>query len=170
MKNYLFLFIILFSLKASAQQDPLSAFQEKWRNSKAYLLTIAESMPEGKYNFKPTKREMSFKEQLLHIRQNMLWLGDSYFSEKGSYEENADEQLNGKEEIIKALSASFDRVYEQIRMADPEKLKETVNFFAGPKTRLQILNLLQDHVTHHRGQLIVYLNLNEIRPPRYTGW
>ncbi|MGK0251702.1 MAG: putative damage-inducible protein DinB, partial [Gammaproteobacteria bacterium] len=49
-------------------------------------------------------------------------------------------------------------------------LKGTVEFFAGPKSRMQILNLLQDHVTHHRGQLIVYLNLNSIEPPQYSGW
>ncbi|MDT8346268.1 MAG: DinB family protein, partial [Flavobacteriaceae bacterium] len=50
------------------------------------------------------------------------------------------------------------------------ELSEKVNFFAGEKTKIQILNLLHDHVTHHRGQLVVYLNLKEIKPPRYTGW
>ena len=68
------------------------------------------------------------------------------------------------------LEMSFDKVYEVIKNTKPENLKDEVEFFAGPKTKLQILNLLQDHVTHHRGQLIVYLNLNEIKPPSYVGW
>jgi len=51
-----------------------------------------------------------------------------------------------------------------------ENLDEKVDFFAGEKNKLQILNLLQDHVTHHRGQLAVYLNLKGIKPPAYTGW
>jgi uncharacterized damage-inducible protein DinB len=55
-------------------------------------------------------------------------------------------------------------------MSDSELLDSKVAFFAGPKTKLQILNLMQDHVTHRRGQLIVYLNLNDIQPPKYTGW
>ena len=29
---------------------------------------------------------------------------------------------------------------------------------------------MTEHLTHHRGQLIVYLNLNEINPPKYSGW
>jgi uncharacterized damage-inducible protein DinB len=28
-----------------------------------------------------------------------------------------------------------------------------------------MLNILQDHVTHHRGQIIVYLNLKGIEAP-----
>jgi hypothetical protein len=37
-------------------------------------------MPEDKYDYKPREREMSFKEQLLHIQDNMNWL-NTYFSE-----------------------------------------------------------------------------------------
>jgi uncharacterized damage-inducible protein DinB len=53
---------------------------------------------------------------------------------------------------------------------DKDDLSTQVDFFAGPKTKLQILNIIQDHVTHHRGQLIVYLNLKGIKPPEYVGW
>ncbi|OYY03206.1 MAG: DinB family protein, partial [Sphingobacteriia bacterium 35-40-5] len=35
---------------------------------------------------------------------------------------------------------------------------------------VQFLNLIQDHQTHHRAQLIVYLRLNMLNPPNYTGW
>ena len=65
---------------------------------------------------------------------------------------------------------TFDVVLEIITNTPEEELNEPVDFFAGAKSKLQILNLLQDHVTHHRGQLIVYLNLNEIYPPKYSGW
>ena len=45
-----------------------------------------------------------------------------------------------------------------------------VDFFAGPKTRSQIIQLVDDHHTHHRAQLIIYLRLLGIKPPRYVGW
>ena len=61
-------------------------------------------------------------------------------------------------------------VVEIIENTNDADLKITVDFFAGPKSKLQILNLLQDHLSHHRGQLIVYLNLNNIKPPSYIGW
>ncbi|WP_438426339.1 DinB family protein [Aquimarina macrocephali] len=154
------------------QQDtPKNAFLEKWKNSKDYLLKIAEQMPEDKFGFKPTEREMSFKEQLFHIRGNMLWLGTTYFSSEEFDREKLKENLpETKTGIIALLTKAFDKVYTRVQETDEDDLKFEVDFFAGRKSKLQILNLLQDHVTHHRGQLIVYLNLNNIEPPRYVGW
>ena len=164
----LILFILMVNSNLIAQNDGVSAFLLKWENSKNYLLEIAEAMPEANYNFKPTERQMSFKEQLLHIRQNMVWLSETYFME--NVEKSKNTEPNTKEEILTHLAASFNRVSEIIKTVSNEDLSVEVEFFAGPKSKLQILNLLQDHVTHHRGQLIVYLNLNNIQPPKYSGW
>lgn len=157
-------------MSISAQQTTVKgAFLEKWENSKNYLLEIAEQMPEQHYDFKPTERQRSFREQLLHIKGNMDWLSVSYFS-SSDYEKGGSPALQSKQETIEQLSEAFDATAELIKAASEEILSQTVEFFAGPKTKLQILNLLQDHVTHHRGQLLVYLNLKDITPPRYVGW
>ena len=153
-----------------AQQATVkTAFLEKWEGSKNYLLAIAEAMPEESYNFKPTERQMSFKEQLLHIKENMTWLSNSYFTEIEYKREKTDTSIS-KTETVNLLENAFDSVIEIIENTNDADLKKTVDFFAGPKSKLQILNLLQDHVTHHRGQLIVYLNLNNIKPPSFIGW
>lgn len=167
--KYLVLIFTLFSLNSFAQNETVEAFLEKWENSKNYLIEIAMAMPEDKYDFKPTEREMSFGAQLIHIKGNMDWLSTSYFTVE-KFDKKKDENVYSKDEIITMLETSFNNVSEIIKNTEPESLNEKVEFFAGPKTRLQILNLLQDHVTHHRGQLIVYLNLNEIMPPKYIGW
>lgn len=169
-KIYTITFItILIVSQIKAQNDVKSAFLLKWENSKNYLLEIAKVMPEANYNYKPTERQMSFQEQLLHIRENMVWLSETYFtnanfikSEKGT--------LKNKDEIIKELENAFHKVSEIIKKIELKNLTTEVEFFAGPKSKLQILNLLQDHVTHHRGQIIVYLNLNKIKPPKFSGW
>lgn len=144
---------------------------KKWENSRDYLIAVAEAMPEDKYNYKPTERQMTFGNQLLHIRGNMLWLGNTYFTDT-NFDRNSltVNPPQGKEAILKALTESFDKVYTFIKEHPEENLSETITFSAGPKSRYQILNLLQDHVTHHRGQLIVYLNLNDIDPPQFIGW
>lgn len=150
-------------------QEIIPTFLEKWKNSKDYLIEVGQAMPEDKYDFKPTEREMTFGKQLLHIKANMDWLSSTYFTNSPKKEKEVDQKLS-KAEIIAELEKSFDAVYEIINKTDPKKLNENVDFFAGPKTRYQILNLLQDHVTHHRGQILVYLNLNGVKPPKYTGW
>jgi uncharacterized damage-inducible protein DinB len=171
-KNIGILFLSLVTMMMHAQQDnSKDAFLEKWNNSKEYLIAIAEAMPADHYTYAPTKREMTFGDQLLHMRGNMLWLGTTYFSSK-TFDRAAlaKDVPEGKEDIIKALKQSFDDVYVFIENTPLEDLKTTVQFFAGPKSKLQILNLLQDHLTHHRGQVIVYLNLNDVIPPDYSGW
>jgi uncharacterized damage-inducible protein DinB len=166
----LVLLIVINSSKVIAQQiTPKIAFLEKWENSKSYLIAIAEKMPEENYDFKPTERQMSFKEQLIHINENMEWLSITYFTNI-EYKKEKKELSKTKKETILALENTFDVVLEIITNTPEEELNEPVDFFAGTKSKLQILNLLQDHVTHHRGQLIVYLNLNEIYPPKYSGW
>lgn len=152
-----------------AQNTVISAFLLKWENSKDYLIEMAELMPEENYSFQPTERQMTFQEQLLHIRSNMVWLSETYFADD-TYVKSEKIDPKTKEEIILQLTNSFDKVTEIIKSISEEDLANQVDFFAGPKSKLQILNLLQDHVTHHRGQLIVYLNLNNIEPPKYRGW
>lgn len=168
MKNIiiLILFVTQISLAQNATTD---AFLEKWNNSKTYLVEVAQAMPEDLYDYKPTEREMTFGQQLIHIKENMEWLSNAYFTDK-EYKKAKDDKNYSKEETIALLEKSFNSVSEIIKNSDPKLLDSKVEFFAGPKTKIQILNLLQDHVTHHRGQLLVYLNLNEIKPPKYVGW
>lgn len=169
MKKTICILVLLLSTVVSAQQEITSTFAEKWDNSKIYLLEIAKAMPENKYNYKPTAREMSFKEQVFHILENMDWLSTTYFS-TAKYEKKDRSKITSKEVVIKEIESAFDKAKNIIKEDKNPDLNQKVDFFAGPKTRLQILNLIQDHVTHHRGQLIVYLNLNQIDPPKYVGW
>ena len=168
------LFILIFFISTpmiSQQSTPTTAFLEKWNNSKDYLLKIAASMPEKDFEYRPTAEQMDFKSQLIHICGNMLWLGTNYFSNKKfNRTEFAKRTPSSREDVIKFVKESFDSVYEKVQNTPEDSLAVEVDFFAGRKSKLQILNLLQDHVTHHRGQLIVYLNLNGIKPPEYVGW
>jgi uncharacterized damage-inducible protein DinB len=171
MKKYtLFLLInVLIATNMNAQNNVISAFLMKWENSKNYLLDIAEAMPEANYNYKPTERQMTFMEQLIHIRNNMVWLSESYFVDS-TYAKSEKITIKTKAEILKELNTAFDKVTNIIKNIPVDELTTEVDFFAGPKSKLQILNLLQDHATHHRAQIIVYLNLNNIQPPKYVGW
>jgi hypothetical protein len=66
----IFLSILLLSISfigiAQANQLLINSQLEKFKNAKSYTLSMAEKLPEVKYDFKPVKEEMSFKEQLVH--------------------------------------------------------------------------------------------------------
>lgn len=172
MKILTFLFFIMvFNLSAQEKQSTFilykTAYLEKLENSKKYLIAFAEAMPEEYYGFRPAQVEMTFSEQLNHIQQNMEWLSSTYLNKE---ESELSMITNEKQRIIANLKFSFNAVSKCVQALNEENMDEKVDFFAGEKNKLQIFNLLQDHVTHHRGQLAVYLNLKGIKPPAYTGW
>lgn len=148
----------------------LDAAIGKLRHAKEYTLKVANLMPDDKYAYKPMPGEMSFSEQLLHLSSNLGWLSSSYLS--GGKNPVAKEEMNlkKKEEIIAVLSKTYDYAINVLQQFDIADLTDTVSFFAGAMNKLQIINLMNDHQTHHRGQLIVYLRLNAIKPPDYIGW
>lgn len=169
MKKIFFILFGLIHLNAMSQNLFIDTFLEKWGNSKIYLIQLAEAMPESQYAYKPTEKQKTFAEQLIHIKGNIDWLSNTYFGD-GSLQKEQTNTTPTKKQLIDALKTSFDVSASLIANLETEKLAEKVDFFAGRKTKMQIMNLLQDHVTHHRGQLIVYLKLNQIEPPQYSGW
>lgn len=169
MKNIFIVIGFLLSINLFAQAEIIPTFIEKWDNSKEYLLAVASAMPEEQYDFKPTAREMSFREQLFHIQDNMLWLSTTHFSTQ-KYEKKVFDTSRSKAQILLDIQANFDQAKAFVQQTSEAELSNKVEFFAGPKSKLQILNLMQDHLTHHRAQIIVYLNLKQIEPPKYVGW
>ena len=166
----LILSIICFSgLSLEGQTSFLSDYKLKWKNASEYTLEFAHAMPEDHYGYTPTKVEMTYREQLKHVAGNMIWLCSSFLEGKPT---SIDPTKSGdsKKEIIAMLEKSFAYANETISSLTDKDLEETVDFFAGKMTRRRILFLLTDHVTHHRGQLVVYLRMKNVEPPSYRGW
>ncbi|GAA0551183.1 hypothetical protein GCM10009415_36390 [Chitinophaga japonensis] len=164
---------LLIMATAVAQPSPL--LQEaaaQLERAKTTTLAMAASMPEDKYTYKPVADEMTFAAQLLHMAQNISWLASAYITDTPNPFTKADLDAKGKskELIIATVEKAFDYAIAAVKGMDAAQLDEQVKFFAGPMSRRQIINLMNDHQVHHRGQLVVYLRLNGIQPPKYVGW
>lgn len=149
----------------------IRAAYAKLESAAAYTLGVAKAMPAENYAYKPSPGEMSFGQQLIHISRNLGWLSSYYLADK---EKNpvseADLKLHQKDSIIAVVNRTYNYALARLKQFPADHLPDTVSFFAGPMSKLQIINLLNDHQTHHRGQLVVYLRLNGIKPPAYVGW
>lgn len=173
MKTLIISFLAVLSYIPCFSQKPLvvAAWNQKWQNSKQYLLEVAQAMPESEYDFKPVADEMSFGEQMKHIVGNVSWLTSSFIVKQDNpFSKEVIAKAHTKAEIIEMLGKVFDFSYENVQTITENNLSEEVDFFVKPTNKLQILNLLQDHQTHHRAQAIVYLRLKGIKPPAYRGW
>jgi len=175
MKYLLLLPLLGFSLATFAQSEVahLEELQQKWANAKVYTMVLAESMPAEKYSFRPVEGEMNFAEQLTHLSSNMVWLCSDYLTTSippRTRKEIEAYSKKSKEEVLQVLEESLDYASATLKGFDPKQLNDTVKFFSGPMTKRQIINLMNDHQTHHRAQAIVYLRLNGVLPPKYVGW
>lgn len=141
----------------------------KWENARSYTLEVAELMPASHYNYQPTAEVMTFGEQLLHLTHNMNWLGERYLGAK-SHSYTLRDTMYSKEVLLQILEEGFQNAAKAMESLSAEEAEESVDFFAGPMTKGQIVLLMHDHLTHHRGQMVIYLRMNGIKPPRYRGW
>lgn len=168
--------IILFSSFTkplfAQQNDYTKDYLERLENSRKYLILVAENMPVDKYEFKATPESKSFAENLMHIGWAMDWHSQSLMGGRDARDWNTDTELKvankSKKEMIAKISETFDKTIEFISNFDTNKLEERLDYFGTNRTKRQILLLLADHITHHRAQMLVYLRLNELKPPRYV--
>ena len=144
-------------------------YLERWGNSQEYLLNVIRAMPADKIEYRPSEDSKTFREIAIHIVSNMVWLSTDYFEGGGFDNEYKDIELT-KDELIDVLTKAFTYSMESVKEYDRSKLNEEQAFFAGPMTGHQLLRLMNDHCSHHRGQLTVYLGMNDIAVPRYVGW
>ena len=154
------------------QNEFIKEYLERLENSKKYLILVAETMPEDKYEFKATSESMSFAENLMHIGWAMDWHSQSLMGGRKARDWNTDTELKvdkkSKKEMITTIEKTFDKTIEFISKFDINRLKERLDYFGSDRTKRQVLLLLADHITHHRGQMLVYMRLNGLKPPRYV--
>lgn len=168
--------LLLFSVLASplfAQQDNfIKEYLERLEKSKEYLILVAETMPEDTYDFKATPESMSFAENLMHIGWAMDWHSESLMGGRKARDWNTDLELKvdkkSKKEMIATIDKTFDKTINFISNFDINRLEERLDYFGADRTKRQVLLLLTDHITHHRAQMLVYMRLNGLKPPRYV--
>ena len=179
-KNMKHIFIlttfILFNLVTSpllAQQNNfIEDYLERLGNSKKYLILVAEMMPEEKYNYQATPESMTFAENLLHIGYAIDWHSQSLLGGRESRDWKTDTVFKvankSKAEMLATIDKTFNETINLIKQFDMTHLNDELDYFGLNRTKRQIFSLLADHITHHRGQMLVYLRLNGLVPPRYV--
>ncbi len=154
------------------ENDFIKEYLERLENSKKYLLLVAETMPEDIYDYKATPESMSFAENLMHIGWAMDWHSQSLMGGRAARDWNTDTELKvdnkSKKEMIAKIDETFNKTIEFISNFDIHKLEDRLDYFGSDRTKRQVLLLLADHITHHRGQMLVYMRLNGLVPPRYV--
>ncbi len=152
-------------MKSIDGQYLVEDYIKKWKANKRYTLKVLEAMPEADYDFKPADGMKTFKSQATHIAS---WLNNHI--KKVGLTGLTKVDASSKKSLMASLEKNFDELLTYIETIDANKLGENTRMWYGQSTRSRLMNLMDNHLAHHRGQMIVYLRLKGIRAPSYVGW
>jgi hypothetical protein len=191
MKSHTIRFVAVVSLLAScacvlysqpapsapaATSDPLQSINAFVARFEGNLLALAQAMPPEKYNFAPTSdlfragspaefaTVRTFAQQLGHVSgEPFRLLAPFGVAPDPSIDVKSFDSLTSKDDLIKALKASFDYQNRVIGTITAE------NAFTptGPRSLSRVsalLAILNDDGDHY-GQMVEYLRMNGIIPP-----
>jgi len=138
---------------------------KKWKGNKRYTLKFVEAITEEQLSFKPADGVKTYQSQLSHIT---TWLRTHSRFVTGNQLEKP--KTKTKEDITYYLNDFFDVVLDYLENTSQEDLAEIVDVWYGKVSKASILLTMDNHLSHHRGQLVIYLRLLGIKPPSYIGW
>ncbi len=152
---------------AFAQQITKEQLEDSFDRMSAFIVSVAEAMPAEHYGFKPTEEMMSFGEQMSHLAGSFYWIGGTMLKKEGGKRPEG----TTKTQIIKDMKDGIEFAKSALKDFNMDDFSEEIDWFQGPK-RTRFLGYLFaiDHMTHHKGYLLVYLRLKNVTPPGYVGW
>ena len=155
----------VYSLKA---QTTMEEFLAKWDNGKQFTLNVLEKMPDNLLDYRPHESAMSFKEQITHVAGSVAGLSKGFMlgADPGF---DLEGKPQSKKEIKKFIVQCYDYGKATVSKLTEDQLSEKIDTFAGNVTRRQMLGLIDDHATHHRGAAVSYIRANGIAPPDFSG-
>lgn len=165
------------SSTAVSSNNIASALVAELEHEARVTRTCLERVPADKFDWKPHEKSMTFGALAGHIAEMIGWTqgimehAELDFSKMDykPFEPKSTEDLveyfdkNASEAIETLKNCSDERFIETWTMRNADKV-----YFTLPKVAV-MRSFVMSHVIHHRGQLSVYLRLNDISVPSIYG-
>ena len=156
--------------KGSAQTNFLAPLKSTWESTRTLVQGIVAQVPEDKYDYRPTPETRSFRDQFTHL------IGENYrfmamaAGEQPPVDMSSINQLKGRDEIVKALTESYDYGAKVWTGMDEAKAVEMTAGMGGRQQMrwAMILANIVDNMDHY-GNLVTMVRLNGMVPGRSAG-
>ncbi|NOG99084.1 MAG: DinB family protein [Ignavibacteriae bacterium] len=130
------------------------------------ISSLAEAIPEEKFNWRPDEEVRSTSEQLVHTLAAGYFITSLMGGEKPDHiTQDLEKTLTAKSDIMKNLKGSFEAVTKFLKSYDTANYEKMVKTPFGEFTQRNMILILNNHYHEHLGQLIVYARSNGIVPP-----
>ena len=149
-----------------AASNPLTTTLSIFRsNMQDKIMKSADTMPESKYSYRPTKDVRSFGEIVTHVADISYFLCSNA---KGEANPAIATAKSSKTEIIAYLKGSFDYCDGVYSGFTDAHLNDPADFFGSKTNKMFILTQVGNHDALHYGNLVTYLRINGLEPS--GGW
>jgi len=167
---------LLAQASVPAADTPSKSIQQAVTRFEDNLMALAQAMPAEKYNFAPAKDTFAagspaefatvrtFAQELTHVAaEPFRMLAPFGVTPDPGPDPKTFESLTAKEDILKALQASFDYQNKVIATITPANALTP----AGPRgmTPVSALIAILNDDGDHYGQMVEYLRMNGLIPP-----
>jgi uncharacterized damage-inducible protein DinB len=142
--------------------------------------TTLERVPDEKFDWKPHEKSFSFMEMANHLARLPEWGTATLTSDSLDLDPEKGEFVPPPPgETAEEVLALFDQAVAAFRSAlegagDEDLMKPWTLYYGGQELftmpRLAVIRgMILNHLLHHRGQLTVYLRLNDLPVPALYG-
>lgn len=166
-----FLAMLFFGLfNQVAAQTTTEEFMSKWDHSKKFTIDVLNAMPDAGMDYKTDPEAMSFKEQIHHIGSAIVGISQGLLMGGDASALKIDVSTASKAELADFVDKAYE--YGKAAMAglNADQASEQVDAFGNELSRRQVMAMMDDHSTHHRGATIAYLRSNGVTPPAFVGF
>jgi len=157
-------------------QNMLPEFDHEMANTR----TALERIPNEKLDWTPHEKSFSFRGLLTHLANLPSWTGmtiqqDSLDVAPPGGEPYKMEPVESVEQALELFDKNVAASREALAGAADETLMQPWTLLSGGETifsmpRVAVLRgFVMNHLIHHRGQLTVYLRLNDLSVPALYG-
>src|SRR6476469_6793594 len=154
-----------------------TAFLNELDNEAKVPRTLLERIPADKFDWKPHEKSMTFGRLASHVAEMFGWTKETLKSDVLDF--STMEYTPFAPKTTNDLLAFFDDHIAKARAVIAETSDETFLtdwtmrngdqvYFTHPKVAV-MRSFVMNHIIHHRGQLSVYLRLNDIPVPSMYG-
>lgn len=155
----------------------IDAMGMEYQHESALTRKVLERIPEDKLGWKPHAKSMTLGRLASHLAEIQGWVKSAIELDVMDIPEDFEPlDAASKEEILRVFDANAAEAAKAFKSGLPnEKLMDSWKLTRGGQTmiempRLQVIRgFVLSHQIHHRGQMSVYLRLNDIPVPAIYG-
>ena len=152
--------------------DNLRMFFKHWDRVNDVTLKLIKQIPEDKLDLKPTEKNFTLKELVVHTYHSEKIFADTAITGVATIEDFAKDpppEIKTVEELYNYAKSVHQHTNKVMSgMSDKDLMTKTVKAPWGDMPVFYHMNGAYEHLWHHRGQMYIYLRMAGVKNPVFV--